>query len=70
MMSWYPTVVLYMGLLDAGALLLGGVVAALVVLMGWDASKMWERVGPAMGLLIGSNVAAALILTATRWLLG
>lgn len=69
-MSWYPTVVLYFGLFDAGTIMLMGLVAAFVILMGWDAKKLWDRVGPAVGILIGSNIAAALVLGATRWLLG
>ncbi len=70
MMSWYPTVVLYFGLFDAGVIMLGGVVASFVILMGWDAKKLWERIFPALATVIGSNVAAAIILAATRWLLG
>ncbi len=70
MMTWYPTIVLYFGLFDAGVIMLGGVIAAFVILMGWDAKKLWDRIFPALGVVIGSNVAAAIILAATRWLLG
>lgn len=70
MMTWYPTIVLYFGLFDAGIIMLGGVVASFVILMGWDAKKLWERIFPALATVIGSNVAAAFILAATRWLLG
>jgi hypothetical protein len=31
---------------------------------------VFERVGPALGTIIGSNIAAALILGATKWLMG
>lgn len=68
-MSWYPQVVLYMGIFDAGVIMLLGLVATVVILLGWDARKLWERVFPAVSMLIGSNIAAALILGATRWLL-
>jgi len=68
-MGWYPTVVLYLGIFDASAIMLGGVACAFVILMGWDASKLWDRILPATFMLIGSNIAAALILGATRWLL-
>jgi hypothetical protein len=68
-MEWYPTVVLYLGLFDAGAIMFGGLSAAFVILMGWDAQKLWERIFPALGMLIASNVAAAITLAATRWLL-
>lgn len=69
-MSWYPHVVLFVGLFDAAATMLGGLASAVVILMGWDAAKLWERVLPAGGALIVSNIAAALILGATRWLVG
>ena len=69
-MSWYPTLVFYMGLIDAGLIMLGGVTVATFILVGKDTAMLWERVGPALGTLIGSNVAAALILGATRWLIG
>lgn len=68
-MPWYSNAIFYMGIFDAAVLLLGGLVAALVVLMGWDAARIWDRVGPAVAAMIGSNVAAAVILTATRWLI-
>lgn len=70
MMTWYPLVVLYGGLFDAGVIMLGGLLAAFTILMGWDAEKLWERLFPAMGALIGSNIAAAIILGVTHWTLG
>ena len=69
-MSWYPSLVFYFGLFDAGIIMLGGMVVAIYILLGWDYGKMFERVGPALGTIIGSNVAAAIILGATRWLIG
>lgn len=69
-MSWYPTMVFYFGLFDAGLIMIGGLIVATYILCGWDASKMFERVGPALGTVIGSNIAAAIILGATRWLMG
>lgn len=69
-MAWYPTMVFYFGILDAGLIMLGGLVIAVYILLGWDTGKVFERVGPALGTVIGSNVAAAIILGATRWLMG
>jgi hypothetical protein len=68
-MEWYPTIVLSLGIFDAIAIMLGGLVTAFIVLMGWDAQKLWDRIWPALGILIGSNIAASIILTATHWLL-
>ncbi|KRQ99240.1 hypothetical protein [Bradyrhizobium valentinum] len=69
-MSWYPTLVFYFGLFDAGIIMAGGLLVAVYILLGWDYGKMFERIGPALAVVIGSNVAAALILGATRWLIG
>jgi len=69
-MAWYPTMVFYFGVFDAGLIMAGGLVVALYILLGWDAGKVFERVGPALATVIGSNVAAAIILGATRWLMG
>lgn len=68
-MSWYNNVVLWLGIFDAVVLLTGGLAAAIVVLLGIDATKTWERVGPAIALTLGSTVAAGIILTITRWAL-
>jgi hypothetical protein len=69
-MSWYPHVVFYLGIFDAVITMAGGLVTAFVVLMGWDQRRLWERILPAGGAVIVSNIAAALILAATRWLGG
>jgi hypothetical protein len=69
-MSWYPTLVFYAGLFDAGLIMAGGLFIAGCILAGKDWTAMFERVGPALGTIIGSNVAAAIILGATRWLIG
>jgi hypothetical protein len=69
-MSWYPSLVFYFGLFDAGLIMAGGLLVAAYILMGKDWSAMFERIGPALGTIIGSNIAAAIILGATRWLMG
>lgn len=62
--------VFYFGIFDASLLMLGGLVVATFILLGKDTAAIFERVGPALGTIIGSNVAAALVLGATRWLMG
>lgn len=69
-MSWYPSLVFYFGLFDAGLIMLGGLFVAGCILIGKDWYGMWERIGPALGVIIGSNIAASIILGATRWLIG
>jgi hypothetical protein len=69
-MDWYPRVVLYMGVFDGGVIMLGGLVLAVVFLMKWNADALYERLIPALATLILSNIAAAIILGATRWLIG
>lgn len=69
-MSWFPQFVFYLGIFDAALAMLGGLLAAFIILMGWDAKALWERIMPAGGVIIISNVAAAVILFATRWLGG
>lgn len=69
-MTWYPTLVFYMGLFDAGIVMLGGAVVATMFIFKVNTDDLTTRAGPAVGVLIGSNVAAAIILGATRWLIG
>mgnify|MGYP001584263968 CR=1 FL=1 len=69
-MTWYPTLVFYFGLFDAGLIMLGGLIVAVFILIGKEVGPIMERIGPALGTIIGSNIAAALILGATRWLIG
>ena len=69
-MTWYPTLIFYMGLFDGGLVMLGGVVIAAMFIFKINTDDLMERAGPAVGVLIGSNIAAAIILGATRWLIG
>jgi len=68
-MTWYPSVVYYMGLLDAGLIMAGGITVAIFFIFKMDIADLWDRVAPALGTLIGTNIAAAIILGATRWLI-
>ena len=69
-MAWYPSLVFWMGLLDAGLIMAGGITISIFFIFKMDTQDLWDRVGPALGTLIGSNIAAAIILGATRWLIG
>lgn len=65
-MNWFTTFVFYMGLVDAGVVMATGIVVAAMFLMGKEVQSLFERVGPAIAVLIGSNIAAALILWGTK----
>lgn len=70
MMNWYPTLVFYIGITDAAIIMVGGVAVALMLLFGGDVTKLLGRIGPALGTLIGSTIAAAIVLGITKWALG
>jgi hypothetical protein len=62
-------IALYIGVGDASALLLMGVVSAALFLFDIDgADFFWKRLWPAVGILLATSVAAVLILLATRWI--
>jgi hypothetical protein len=61
-------VALYIGAFDAAALLLMGVVSAALFLFGVEAKMFWERLWPAVGILLATSVAAVLILLASTWI--
>jgi len=69
-MGWYSTMVFYFGVFDAGLIMIGGLFVATLILLGKDWTGIFRRVGPALGTIIGSNIAAVLILGATKWLMG
>lgn len=67
-MDWVPSVIFTLGIIDALAVMLGGLVLAALILTGRDTGRFNERVWPALGILLISNVVAALILFATRYM--
>ncbi len=69
-MNWYTIVIFYIGIFDAGVLMMGGMVTAGAIMIGVKADMLWERMWPATGILVVSNFGAALVLTAVRWLVG
>ena len=65
----YPWIILYIGLFDAAATLAGGVTVAAALLFKADID-LYDRVFPSFIVLILSTVAAAVLLSGTRWMLG
>lgn len=64
----YSTIILYIGILDAGFVLLIGMISAILWLFDIKAEKFFERVIPAVGVLIGTSIAAGLIMFITRYI--
>lgn len=67
-MSNFGTIVLYVGAFDALTLLLMGLVTAFIVLIGYNAQAFYDRIWPAVGILIGTSVGAVVVMLVTRWL--
>jgi hypothetical protein len=59
---------LYIGVIDASALLFMGLVSAVLYLFDIEAEGFWKRVWPAVGILLATSVAAVLILLASTWI--
>lgn len=64
----YPTVVLYIGVFDGLFVLALGAVAAVLYLFNIKADAFYDRVVPACLILIGTSVAAGIIIAITRWI--
>lgn len=69
-MNWLTKIVFYMGLVDAAIIMAGGIAVAIKILLGQEVEGFMKRVAPAIGVLVGSNIASALILFATQKLVG
>lgn len=68
LMANFGAVVLWMGVLDAVMLLLLGITAAIFMLLGWETGKFYERITPAVLILVGSSVGAGVVMLVARWL--
>lgn len=66
-MDWVPYVIFVMGMMDAGLIMVGGLILAGLCLLGKELEQFWTRLAPATGILIGSNIAAAVVLGLTRY---
>lgn len=71
-MTWiinvYPTIVIFIGILDAIIILVMGIVSAFLWLIDYKGISFWERVWPATWVLIGSTVGAGIVFTITRYI--
>ena len=68
LMAAYPTIVLYIGVLDALFVLVLGAVSAVLYLFDIKADAFFQRIVPAVLVLIGTSIAAGIILAITRWI--
>lgn len=70
-MQWiivaYPSIVTFIGVLDALIILGMGIVSAVLWLTDYKADAFWQRVWPATGVLIGTSIAAGVVFTITRY---
>lgn len=64
------TVALYIGVVDASALLLMGIISAALFLFDVEANAFWKRIWPAVGILLATSVTAVLILLCAHWISG
>ncbi len=69
-MSWYPTVVLWIGITDGITILLLGVIAAILYMFNVKADLFYDRVLPACGILVGTSIASGIVMGITKWVVG
>lgn len=60
----------YIGAFDAVMVAVVGVIGAVLVLLGIDTSKYADRVVPAAAILVGTSLAAGVIMLLTNWITG
>lgn len=63
----FATVALYLGLIDAAFALGIGAVATVALLFDIQLEKFWGRAVPAVLILIGSSIAAGIIMAVAKW---
>lgn len=68
-MGWYYNAVFAIGIFDAVILLIAGAVTAVLYLINKTPLALWDRIWPAVWILVGSTIGAGVILTATRYAL-
>jgi hypothetical protein len=69
MKAWITDLVFFIGVADAGIVLVAGLVMSGLFVAGYDAKRMFdERVWPAMVTLVLTTLAAAAILWTAGWL--
>lgn len=59
---------LYIGVVDACALLIMGFISAALFLFDIESERFWKRIWPAVGILIATSVASVLVLMVATWI--
>jgi hypothetical protein len=61
--------VMWIGIFDAVAIIIFGAVSAALLIFASEEfrNKFFDKVGMAIFVLIGSSIAAAIVLAVTRW---
>lgn len=64
------TVVLWIGVIDAFAILAIGVIAAVSTLFDIALERFWSNLMPTVFILVGTSVAAGIVMLIARWVAG
>lgn len=64
----YPTIVAFIGIMDATIILVMGLLSAILYLTDYKAEVFWNRIWPATGVLIGTSIGAGIVFTITHWI--
>jgi hypothetical protein len=65
-MQWIKLI----GMIDAGVIVVMGIIAAGIIIAGKEAKIFWDRVVPACGVLIGTSIAAGIVMLVSEWMGG
>lgn len=60
-------IIYIVGVVDAAAVTIAGLVAASLQILGKDSEIFWNRVAPATGTLVGTSIAAGVIMLGAKW---
>lgn len=69
-MASFPAIVLWIGVVDAVAILVLGIVASIMYVLGKNMDSLTERVVPAVLMLVGTSAAALVVMMIARWISG
>lgn len=64
----YSNIVLFIGIMDAAFILLIGIVSAILWLFDIKGEAFFSRVIPATAVLIGTSIAAGIVIAITRYI--
>ncbi len=64
----FGSIVIWLGVADAILVLCVGLIAAFLVVTGKDSDIFWRRVMPATWILVGTSIAAGVIVFVARWI--